>query len=72
MHAWRLVQEVVTCCVSQGTNPQVWHYGYSNSWYLNASVDKFRNWQMRQWVAQELPEVLRDFFPQLNTRVVRS
>lgn len=55
----------------QSKDPTVWHYGYSNSWYLNASVDKFHNFQIRQWVAQELPQVVRDHFPQLNTQVVR-
>lgn len=35
--------------------------------YLNAKQEKWKNWQMYDYTVKELPELLTENFPQLNT-----
>ena len=35
--------------------------------YLNATVEKWKNWQMYDYIVKELPQLLSDNFPQLDT-----
>lgn len=53
----------------QGEWPSGFTFGYASSWYLDATVEKYRNWQMRKWIAVELPLVLQQHFRELDTKV---
>lgn len=35
--------------------------------YLNATQEKWKNWRMYDYVVKELPKLLSDSFPQLDT-----
>lgn len=35
--------------------------------YLNATEEKWKNWQMYDYVVKELPKLLKENFPQLDT-----
>lgn len=35
--------------------------------YLNATQDKWKNWQMYDYIVKELPALLRENFEQLDT-----
>nr|KAJ0219131.1 hypothetical protein LSAT_V11C300125420 [Lactuca sativa] len=39
----------------------------SAGFYLNATVEKWKNWQMYDYIVKELPQLLSDNFPQLDT-----
>lgn len=41
--------------------------GTGAGFYLNATQEKWKNWRMYDYVVKELPELLRDNFPQLDT-----
>ncbi|KAI3751833.1 hypothetical protein L2E82_22924 [Cichorium intybus] len=42
-------------------------FGVGAGFYLNATVEKWKNWQMYDYIVKELPKVLSDNFPQLDT-----
>ncbi|XP_073298234.1 S-formylglutathione hydrolase [Primulina huaijiensis] len=44
-----------------------WDFGVGAGFYLNATQDKWKNWQMYDYVVKELPELLTENFPQLDT-----
>ncbi|CAL0317083.1 unnamed protein product [Lupinus luteus] len=44
-----------------------WDFGVGAGFYLNATQEKWKNWRMYDYVVKELPELLRDNFPQLET-----
>lgn len=44
-----------------------WDFGIGAGFYLNATQDKWKNWQMYDYVVKELPELLTENFPQLDT-----
>jgi S-formylglutathione hydrolase len=35
-----------------------WDFGDSAGYYLNATVEKWKNWQMADYVTKELPEIV--------------
>jgi S-formylglutathione hydrolase len=41
--------------------------GTGAGFYLNATQEKWKNWRMYDYVVKELPELLKDNFPQLDT-----
>ncbi|KAI8562334.1 hypothetical protein RHMOL_Rhmol03G0028500 [Rhododendron molle] len=51
---------------STGTGTQ-YGYGTGAGFYLNATQDKWKNWQMYDYVVKELPQLLSENFPQLDT-----
>jgi len=44
-----------------------WDFGVGAGFYLNATQDKWKNWQMYDYVVKELPKLLSENFPQLDT-----
>jgi len=42
-------------------------YGPGSGFYLNATQEKWKNWRMYDYVVKELPKLLSDNFPQLDT-----
>ncbi|KAL1549924.1 S-formylglutathione hydrolase [Salvia divinorum] len=44
-----------------------WDFGVGAGFYLNATQEKWKNWQMYDYVVKELPAVLHENFPQLDT-----
>ncbi|KAI9121339.1 hypothetical protein K1719_008372 [Acacia pycnantha] len=44
-----------------------WDFGVGAGFYVNATQDKWKNWRMYDYVVKELPELLTDNFPQLDT-----
>ncbi|KAJ0582596.1 putative S-formylglutathione hydrolase [Helianthus annuus] len=42
-------------------------FGVGAGFYLNATVEKWKNWRMYDYVVKELPKLLSDNFPQLDT-----
>ncbi|KAE9612474.1 hypothetical protein Lal_00033235 [Lupinus albus] len=44
-----------------------WDFGVGAGFYLNATQEKWKNWRMYDYVVKELPELLSDNFPQLET-----
>ncbi|XP_057466645.1 S-formylglutathione hydrolase isoform X3 [Actinidia eriantha] len=44
-----------------------WDFGVGAGFYLNATQDKWKNWQMYDYVVKELPKLLSENFPQLET-----
>lgn len=44
-----------------------WDFGVGAGFYLNATQDKWKNWQMYDYVVKELPELLTENFPELDT-----
>ncbi|KAI3698998.1 hypothetical protein L2E82_42963 [Cichorium intybus] len=42
-------------------------FGVGARFYLNATIEKWKNWQMYDYIVKELPKVLSDNFPQLDT-----
>ncbi|KAF7148750.1 hypothetical protein RHSIM_Rhsim03G0028900 [Rhododendron simsii] len=44
-----------------------WDFGVGAGFYLNATQDKWKNWQMYDYVVKELPQLLSENFPQLDT-----
>ncbi|KAG6427102.1 hypothetical protein SASPL_111342 [Salvia splendens] len=44
-----------------------WDFGVGAGFYLNATQEKWKNWQMYDYVVKELPAVLKENFPQLDT-----
>lgn len=44
-----------------------WDLGVGAGFYLNATQEKWRNWQMYDYVTKEVPEILAANFPQLDT-----
>ncbi|XP_004303638.1 PREDICTED: S-formylglutathione hydrolase-like isoform 1 [Fragaria vesca subsp. vesca] len=45
-------------------NRQAWH---GAGFYLNATQEKWKNWRMYDYVVKELPKLLNENFPQLDT-----
>ncbi|KAH6818751.1 S-formylglutathione hydrolase [Perilla frutescens var. frutescens] len=44
-----------------------WDFGVGAGFYLNATQEKWKNWQMYDYIVKELPALLLENFPQLNT-----
>ncbi|XP_073272383.1 S-formylglutathione hydrolase-like [Primulina huaijiensis] len=44
-----------------------WDFGLGAGFYLNANRDKWKNWHMYDYVVKELPALLTENFPQLDT-----
>ncbi|OMO63009.1 putative esterase protein [Corchorus olitorius] len=44
-----------------------WDLGVGAGFYLNATQEKWKNWRMYDYVVKELPKLLIDHFPQLDT-----
>lgn len=44
-----------------------WDFGVGAGFYLNATQQKWKNWQMYGYVTKEVPELLSANFPQLDT-----
>ncbi|KAG6430115.1 hypothetical protein SASPL_108176 [Salvia splendens] len=44
-----------------------WDFGVGAGFYLNATQEKWKNWQMYDYVVKELPAVLKENFLQLDT-----
>lgn len=44
-----------------------WDFGVAAGFYLNATQEKWKNWRMYDYVVKELPTLLREHFPQLDT-----
>ncbi|KAL9672328.1 hypothetical protein QQ045_028578 [Rhodiola kirilowii] len=44
-----------------------WDFGVGAGFYLNATKEKWKNWQMYDYVVKELPSLLAESFPQLDT-----
>ncbi|KAI3778546.1 hypothetical protein L2E82_07924 [Cichorium intybus] len=38
-------------------------FGVGAGFYLNATIEKWKNWQMYDYIVKELPKVLSDNFP---------
>eukprot|EP00250_Pteridium_aquilinum_P001434 c1162_g1_i1 orf=64-1212(+) len=44
-----------------------WDFGVGAGFYVNATEQKWKNWQMYSYVTKEIPELLGANFPQLDT-----
>ncbi|KAF5938193.1 hypothetical protein HYC85_025699 [Camellia sinensis] len=44
-----------------------WDFGVGAGFYLNATQEKWKNWRMYNYVVKELPKLLSENFPQLDT-----
>ncbi|CAH9079332.1 unnamed protein product [Cuscuta epithymum] len=44
-----------------------WDFGVGAGFYLNATQEKWKNWRMYDYVVKELPMLLTEHFPQLET-----
>ncbi|GER39895.1 S-formylglutathione hydrolase [Striga asiatica] len=44
-----------------------WDFGVGAGFYLNATQDKWKNWQMYDYIVKELPALLKENFPQIDT-----
>uniref|UniRef100_A0A7N1A008 S-formylglutathione hydrolase n=1 Tax=Kalanchoe fedtschenkoi TaxID=63787 RepID=A0A7N1A008_KALFE len=44
-----------------------WDFGVGAGFYLNATQEKWKNWRMYDYVVKELPSLLAESFPQLDT-----
>ncbi|KAK6151315.1 hypothetical protein DH2020_013950 [Rehmannia glutinosa] len=44
-----------------------WDFGLGAGFYLNATQDKWKNWQMYDYIVKELPALLKENFPQIDT-----
>ncbi|KAF9679605.1 hypothetical protein SADUNF_Sadunf06G0032100 [Salix dunnii] len=44
-----------------------WDFGVGAGFYLNATQEKWKNWRMYDYVVKELPKLLSENFPQLET-----
>ncbi|CAL9025596.1 unnamed protein product [Prunus brigantina] len=44
-----------------------WDFGVGAGFYLNATQEKWKNWRMCDYVVKELPKLLNENFPQLDT-----
>lgn len=44
-----------------------WDFGVGAGFYLNATQEKWKNWRMYDYVVEELPKLLSENFPQLET-----
>ncbi|XP_047321744.1 S-formylglutathione hydrolase [Impatiens glandulifera] len=44
-----------------------WDFGVGAGFYLNSTQEKWKNWRMYDYVVKELPELLSENFPQLDT-----
>ncbi|KAK7345021.1 hypothetical protein VNO77_15376 [Canavalia gladiata] len=44
-----------------------WDLGVGAGFYLNATQEKWKNWRMYDYVVKELPELLSNNFPELET-----
>ena len=45
-----------------------WDFGVGAGFYVNATEDRWRAWQMYDYVAQELPRILTAHYGQLDTQ----
>ncbi|XVF56190.1 hypothetical protein PTKIN_Ptkin06aG0098500 [Pterospermum kingtungense] len=44
-----------------------WDFGVGAGFYLNSTQEKWKNWRMYDYVVKELPKLLSENFPQLDT-----
>ncbi|MQL78606.1 hypothetical protein Taro_011031 [Colocasia esculenta] len=44
-----------------------WDFGVGAGFYLNATEEKWKNWRMYDYIVNELPTLLSENFPQLDT-----
>ncbi|XP_021833349.1 S-formylglutathione hydrolase [Prunus avium] len=44
-----------------------WDFGVGAGFYLNATQEKWKNWRMYDYAVKELPKLLNENFPQLDT-----
>ncbi|ESW17573.1 hypothetical protein PHAVU_007G250500 [Phaseolus vulgaris] len=44
-----------------------WDLGVGAGFYVNATQEKWKNWRMYDYIVKELPKLLSDNFPQLET-----
>ncbi|KAK3405501.1 hypothetical protein EUGRSUZ_K01713 [Eucalyptus grandis] len=44
-----------------------WDFGVGAGFYLNATQEKWKNWRMYDYIVKELPNLLAENFPQLDT-----
>ncbi|XXG41347.1 hypothetical protein AAC387_Pa01g1826 [Persea americana] len=44
-----------------------WDFGVGAGFYLNATQERWKNWRMYDYVVKELPKLLSEHFPQLDT-----
>ncbi|GAB2227948.1 hypothetical protein Droror1_Dr00009777 [Drosera rotundifolia] len=44
-----------------------WDFGVGAGFYLNATHEKWKNWRMYDYVVKELPQILSENFPELDT-----
>ncbi|KAF5747968.1 S-formylglutathione hydrolase -like protein [Tripterygium wilfordii] len=44
-----------------------WDFGVGAGFYLNATQEKWKSWRMYDYIVKELPQLLSENFPQLDT-----
>ncbi|KAL7097842.1 hypothetical protein ACP275_10G168700 [Erythranthe tilingii] len=44
-----------------------WDFGVGAGFYLNATQEKWKNWRMYDYIVKELPALVHENFPQLDT-----
>ncbi|CAD7696564.1 unnamed protein product [Ostreobium quekettii] len=73
--AQRLASELGIALVAPDTSPRGlnvegesdnWDFGLSAGFYLNAKVEKWKNWRMYEYVVEELPALIQRSFPNLD------
>ncbi|GBG72820.1 hypothetical protein CBR_g12387 [Chara braunii] len=74
--AQRVAAELGVALITPDTSPRglnvegesdSWDFGVAAGFYLNATVEKWKNWRMYDYVTKELPQVLAANFPNLDT-----
>lgn len=74
--AQRKAAELGIALVAPDTSPrglnvagesESWDFGVGAGFYLNATVDKWKNWRMYDYIVDELPAVIKETFPQIDT-----
>lgn len=69
--AQRKASELGVALVAPDTSPRglgvpgesdAWDFGVGAGFYLNATVEKWKNWRMYEYITSELPAVLKDAF----------
>jgi len=73
--AQRVASELGIALIAPDTSPRGlnipgesdnWDFGSSAGFYLNATVEKWKNWRMYDYVVTEMPELIQKNFPNLD------
>ncbi|KAG8503974.1 hypothetical protein CXB51_002320 [Gossypium anomalum] len=68
---WHQIKHMSWAHVVGGLNVEgeadSWDFGVGAGFYLNATQQKWKNWRMYDYVVKELPKLLSENFPQLDT-----